>query len=121
MSEFKPGDIVHLKSGGPKMVIVQSKDTISKVSWFGSSPEVLLVDQVNNEVIESQEDHIKREADYLTKTQQGLLRLPPGATDDNTVVICFQTLEQKADFWAKMSQQVPFGAQTIMGDETPKN
>jgi uncharacterized protein YodC (DUF2158 family) len=32
--DFKPGDIVHLPSGGPRMSVVSSDAKITKVIWF---------------------------------------------------------------------------------------
>jgi uncharacterized protein YodC (DUF2158 family) len=36
MADFKPGDVVQLKSGGPKMTVVTAKPGEVFCSWFHS-------------------------------------------------------------------------------------
>lgn len=43
-STFQPGDVVQLKSGGPRMTVETSDETLTSCTWFDTKGELKRAD-----------------------------------------------------------------------------
>lgn len=117
-ARFNPGDIVRLKSGSPNLTVLIQKDNTVRCSYWHENMKQPQTCDLPPLLLEYFSEHAERQKDEAALAEGGLLRLPPGATDKNTLVLMFPSPEIKEQFLAEQMNS-NMGVQTIFGSGGP--